>query len=62
MAAGAGNAGAGAAAGEYRRRADECHQKAEAAKNEVDEASWLMMAAQWSKLADHAERPKKHRP
>jgi hypothetical protein len=38
-------------AADYRKRADECRQKAEAAKNEIDKAIWLRMAEEWLKLA-----------
>jgi hypothetical protein len=41
----------------YRRRADECLQQAENARNPMDKEAWLKMAAEWTQLAQDAERP-----
>jgi hypothetical protein len=44
-------------AADYRKRADECRQKAEAATNQHDKEAWLKLADEWLMLAKNAEDP-----
>jgi hypothetical protein len=39
----------------YRRSAEQCRRRADAAVDEVSKASWLRFAEEWTKLADEAE-------
>jgi hypothetical protein len=36
---------------DYRKRADECRQRAEASTDAIDKDRWLKFAEQWLKLA-----------
>jgi hypothetical protein len=41
---------------DYRKRADECRQRAEASTDTTDKDRWLVFAEQWLKLADEENR------
>jgi hypothetical protein len=40
----------------YRRKAEECRQKAFEAARSEDKAQWLLLAENWRVLAENAER------
>jgi hypothetical protein len=42
---------------EYMARAAQCQQKAESARNEDDEQSWLALADSWRYTAELQQRP-----
>jgi hypothetical protein len=39
----------------YRRSAEECRRRADAAADEVSKTTWRVFAEEWMKLADEAE-------
>jgi hypothetical protein len=41
----------------FRSVADECRQKAETSKSEIDKARWIAMAEEWQALAKWAKQP-----
>jgi hypothetical protein len=41
-------------AAQYLQSADECRQRAETSKDEIDKARWLKMAEEWVELARQA--------
>jgi hypothetical protein len=41
-------------AAQYRESADECCQRAETSRDEIDKARWLKMAEDWLTLAEQA--------
>jgi hypothetical protein len=40
----------------YRQKAEECRRQAENAISSVDKEAWLLLAEEWSKMAQEAER------
>jgi hypothetical protein len=41
---------------QYRRSAEQCRRRADAAVDEVRKTTWLTFAEEWIKLADEAEQ------
>jgi len=48
-------------ADQFRKEAEACRQQAEKAVSPLDKDMWLMLAADWLRLAEDAERPERHR-
>ena len=43
-------------AAQFHQSADECRQRAETSKDEIEKARWLKMAKEWVELARQSER------
>jgi hypothetical protein len=44
-------------ADDYREQAEQCRKNAERSLKQEDSVFWLLLAANWLKLAEHLERP-----
>jgi hypothetical protein len=44
----------------FRQQAEECRKLAERSASQLDKEAWLRLAADWIKLAENAEQPRRH--